>query len=208
MSEPTAKQPRGEETVKRVLDAALRSVIEAGVHAVSVQDISARSSVSIGSIYHHFGARDGVVFALYRRCLERMLEAITASVVHHRSARVGVHALVASYLRWVERHPDEARVIYGVAEADLSKARRADLAALGRDVVAPLAAWLAPHVTSGKLAPMPVGLFEVVLIGPAAEASRRILAGEAGYGFDEAVAVLPEVAWRSVRRTTKSPDPR
>jgi AcrR family transcriptional regulator len=169
---------------------------------VTVQRLSGRAEVSVGSIYHHFGAMDGVVFALYRRCLERMLAAIATSVLPHRSARSGVRALVETYLRWVESHEDEARVIYGIAETDLVETRRADLAALSARVVEPLAAWLAPHIAAGRLIVLPPGLFEVVLIGPAAEASRRILGGASGYSFDDAAAVLPDTVWRAVAAPT------
>jgi hypothetical protein len=67
-------------------------------------------------------------------------------------------------------------------------------------VTAPLAAWFAPHVAAGTIVDLHPGLVEVVLVGPAAEASRRILAGASGYSFDDAIAVLPEAAWRAVAR--------
>ncbi|NVB80038.1 MAG: TetR/AcrR family transcriptional regulator [Kofleriaceae bacterium] len=195
------KQARGEDAMERLLDAALECVVEHGIHEVTIQHLSARAEMSVGSIYHHFGDRSGVIFALYRRCLERMLEAIAGSVLGRRSARAGVRALVEAYLRWVERHPDEARVIYAIAETELLETRRADLAALGARVTAPLAAWFAPHVAAGSVIDLQPGLLEVVLIGPAAEASRRILGGASGYSFDDAIAVLPDAVWRAVGQT-------
>lgn len=194
-----SKQARGDKTVEQLLDTALALVKEHGVSQLAVQQLSARSGVSMGSLYHHFGSRDGVVFALYRRSLEHMLGSITAVVLEHRSARAGVRALVKAYLAWIAANPDEARVIYGVAEADLSAAHRAEVNALGERLVAPLAAWLAPHAAAGRVIAIAPGLIEILLIGPAAEAARRILAGAPGYGFEEATAVLPDAAWRSVR---------
>lgn len=194
-----SKQARGDKTVEQLLDAALALVREHGVSRLAVQELSARSGVSMGSLYHHFGSRDGVVFALYRRSLERMLGEISGAVLEHRSARAGVRALVKGYLAWVAAHPDEARVIYGVAEADLSAGHRAEVNALGARLVAPLVAWLAPHAAAGRVIAAAPGLFEVMLIGPAAEAARRILAGDQGYGFEEAMAILPDAAWRAIR---------
>lgn len=197
-----SKQARGDKTVEQLLDTALALVREHGVSHLTVQQLSARSGVSMGSLYHHFGSRDGVVFALYRRSLERMLGDISGAVLEHRSPRAGVRALVKAYLAWVAAHRDEARVIYGVTEAELSAAHRAEIDALGARVVAPLTAWLEPHVESGRILTLAPGLLEIMLIGPAAEAARRILSGAPGFGFDEAMAVLPDAAWRAVRGYT------
>ena len=67
-------------------------------------------------------------------------------------------------------------------------------------VVQPLAEWLAPYMAEGQLVSLPPGLLEVMLIGPAAEASRRILNGGAPYSFAEAIAMLPEAVWNAVRK--------
>ena len=40
---------------------------EGGLSALSVQEIRERSGVSVGSLYHHFGSREGIVLALYER---------------------------------------------------------------------------------------------------------------------------------------------
>lgn len=192
------KQGRGERTVEQVLDATLACAVERGIHEVSIEAVCAASKVSVGSVYHHFTDRQGLVFALYRRCLERMLESIVGKVVQHTEAESGVKALVGAYLQWVHSHRDEARIIYGIGEGDFTEAFRAEIAALGANVIAPLAAWVDPFIESGDITPMPLGLLEVVLIGPAAEASRRILGGTSGFTFRQARTLLPESTWRAV----------
>lgn len=191
-------QRRGQKTVERALDAALACFTEQGLHAATIQELSARSGVSVGSLYHHFGSRQGVVFALYRRSLASMLATITAAVVRHRDAQRGVRALVRSYLAFAEAHPDETRLIYAAAHSDLTASHRAELDALAAELVAPLARWLAPRIEDGSIAPLPPALLEVALIGPPAEAARRILTGTPGLSFQEAAAVLPGLVWRSV----------
>ncbi len=57
----------------RILAAALALFVERGYHNVSVHDIQRRAGVSIGSIYNHFGGKEGVARALYARALEEML---------------------------------------------------------------------------------------------------------------------------------------
>ena len=49
----------------RILTAALELFVERGFHKVSIHDIQKLSDVSIGSIYKHFGGKEGVAKALY-----------------------------------------------------------------------------------------------------------------------------------------------
>ncbi len=62
---PQPKQERARDTVELVLqttDAALR---DGGEASVRIQSISNETGVSVGSIYHHFGDRDGLIRATY-----------------------------------------------------------------------------------------------------------------------------------------------
>ncbi|MFP7674898.1 TetR/AcrR family transcriptional regulator [Marivita sp. S0852] len=55
------QQKRGEKTVRKVLDAARVLMAEGGFDAVQLAQISAESSVSTGSLYHHFGSKEGII---------------------------------------------------------------------------------------------------------------------------------------------------
>jgi len=44
-----------------ILNAALACAAEGGVDAVTIDGVRARCGASVGSIYHHFGNRDGIV---------------------------------------------------------------------------------------------------------------------------------------------------
>ncbi|MFM1954913.1 MAG: hypothetical protein RL118_1104 [Actinomycetota bacterium] len=70
---PQPKQVRARETVSLVVEAARRALKTAGESAVRIQEISSQTGVSIGSIYHHFGDREGLIRAAY-------IEQFTASV--------------------------------------------------------------------------------------------------------------------------------
>ena len=49
----------------QILDAARACFAEHGYAATTIEQIAARSGASNGSIYHHFGAKDGILAALY-----------------------------------------------------------------------------------------------------------------------------------------------
>ena len=62
---PAPKQERAKDTVSAVLKATNAALKKGGEASVRIQDISAVTKVSIGSIYHHFGDRDGLIRAAY-----------------------------------------------------------------------------------------------------------------------------------------------
>jgi AcrR family transcriptional regulator len=56
----------------RILTASLKLFVNQGYHNVSVHDIQKQANVSIGSIYKHFGGKEGIAKALHDRLLEEM----------------------------------------------------------------------------------------------------------------------------------------
>lgn len=61
----------------RILTAALDLFVNSGYHNVSVHEIQKQADVSIGSIYKHFGGKDGIAKALYKHILNEMDELVS-----------------------------------------------------------------------------------------------------------------------------------
>src|SRR3954469_25931279 len=89
-----------------------------GFAAVSINDLTAASGVSNGSIYHHFGAKDGVLAALVLDALAGYQGGLVAVLADHADdAAGGVRAAVAFELRWFEAQPRSARLIIAHRDA-------------------------------------------------------------------------------------------
>ncbi len=70
------REPQCDESIGcRILTAALELFVRHGYHRVSVHDIQKEAGVSIGSIYNHYGGKEGVAKALYHHLLQE-LEAV------------------------------------------------------------------------------------------------------------------------------------
>ncbi len=67
-------------TRERVLAIAIEQLEAGGEALVRIDDIRDRSGVSIGSIYHHFGGRDGVIVAAQLRRFSDYAEAELAAL--------------------------------------------------------------------------------------------------------------------------------
>jgi AcrR family transcriptional regulator len=72
--------PRGRSTRELVIDAVVALLEEGGEAAVRVDEVRERSGVSIGSIYHHFDDRSGLIAAGQARRFARYAEAETAAL--------------------------------------------------------------------------------------------------------------------------------
>jgi AcrR family transcriptional regulator len=192
-----AKQQRGVVTAERLLDAAL-AVYAEDPERLSVQAVISRSGVSLGSLYHHFGSLDGLAAALYARCMDELLGALVAALRRTRTARTGIHAVVAAYLDFAAARPHAARFLHASAYAGFLPPRADAVAAAKAPGLDALLAWLDARVRAGEIVPLPPELLEMLIIGPPAETVRRWLAGTPGLSLDEARRVLPARVWASV----------
>lgn len=73
----SAAARRFEDPRQQVLDTVLTLFSEHGYFATSVQDISSESGVSVGSIYHHFGDKEGIARSLYHALSDQMSSRIS-----------------------------------------------------------------------------------------------------------------------------------
>ncbi len=71
------REPQCDDSIAcRILTAALKLFVRDGYHRVSIHDIQKEAAVSIGSIYNHYGGKEGVAKALYRHLLNELEEVI------------------------------------------------------------------------------------------------------------------------------------
>jgi AcrR family transcriptional regulator len=62
-------RPRSEAKRSRIIDAAMQHFAEKGYHSARVGDIAAALGIAKGSIFQHFGSKDGLFFEVYKRAV-------------------------------------------------------------------------------------------------------------------------------------------
>lgn len=109
-------------TRERILETARALIGDGDPETLNVADVVVGGEVSNGSVYHHFGSRQGLLDALAG-------EAWGGYRVELQRARGDVADLVARQLEWIEGRPREARLLgrvdlsWGLANAPTDLAR-------------------------------------------------------------------------------------
>lgn len=70
------RQSRSLATVKAILDATARILVERGFAAVTTNAVAERAGVSVGSLYQYFPNKDALITALHARHGEQMMAVI------------------------------------------------------------------------------------------------------------------------------------
>ncbi len=107
-------------TREQILDAAELTVAGgASYRDVRMEDLSEAADVSVGSIYGHFGSKDGLYLALAERALEQFAQALNQAFRVEYSPLEQVLAAGDVYLRFHLEHPGSFRLLaFDGAEAN------------------------------------------------------------------------------------------
>jgi AcrR family transcriptional regulator len=189
---------RGERRAE-ILRGALECFTERGFAATTIEAIRERSGASIGSIYHHFGGKEDLAAELYVAGLRDYQEGLLGALERNPDAEPGVHALVRHHLRWVEHNPQLAKFLMNRRETELRAATETRVQLLNRAFLPRVAAWVQRQVEAQALRPLPIDLWEPVLLGPSQELARLWLAGRTQITLRAAEPELAQTTWRAVK---------
>jgi AcrR family transcriptional regulator len=182
------------ERKQEILDAALRGFAEKGLAGTTVEEVCRRSGASVGSIYHHFGDKEGIAAALYVASLQDYQRGMQELLAEGSDAERTIRALVSYHLRWVAADRDRALFLLSGAPPRASEG----IAELNRDALRVTSRWLTEHVRASRLRDVPFDVFFSILIGPAQEFSRYWLKGRMRTSIRAAERELGEAAWRAL----------
>ena len=115
-----SRQARGRSTQAALLDAAEELFAEKGVEATTVVEIAERAGSSIGSLYHHFGDKETIQFAVFDRFVTESEGVTLAAIAPDRWEGATVGDILQAYIRLIlrshHRRPSFKRA--GLAIAD------------------------------------------------------------------------------------------
>jgi TetR/AcrR family transcriptional regulator len=146
------QQQRKARTSGSIIEAARDRFLQQGYHRTTVEEIAADAEVSVGSIYVHFGSKEGIYAALLQQAME-------IEKTYTWPALEGPFPLIATgqaYLRFYAEQPGAFRVLNfpldGVGAPDAESTRR--LRQRAEERIEMVAAVIRRRVELGVLRPM------------------------------------------------------
>jgi AcrR family transcriptional regulator len=117
-SEPLIRPPqqrRSQESLERLLISGFEVLCEQGFDGFTLQEVSQRSGVSIGSIYARVPSREALIMAIYERQMswtaeEEARQIVLAKSLEGRTPAERVEVLVRSEVETMLSHADTLRV--------------------------------------------------------------------------------------------------
>jgi AcrR family transcriptional regulator len=182
-------------TRDRILDAARALIGEDGEATFSIEELTAASGVSNGSLYHHFGARDAVVAELVVAALADYQDGLIAVLETAPDAHAAVLQGVAHHLRWMEEHATQSRFIDRYRDAVAAGPSRELLRDRNRIFLRAVRAWLAAAIARGEIPDVDAGLVHAVVFAPAHEAGTLWLSGRERRRPTTRADALGRAAW-------------
>lgn len=102
----------------KILTAALDLFVNSGYHNVSVHEIQKKADVSIGSIYNHFGGKDGIAKALYKHILNEMDELVNDIAIEFDSPAEQCKEIVKQLFKHTETHYNIMAFVFHAKHAE------------------------------------------------------------------------------------------
>jgi len=179
-----------------ILEAALTCFSETGIAGTTIEDIRERSGASTGSIYHHFGNKEGIAAALYLHGKVLYWTGVFNVLDKAASAEELVRGVVCHHLDWTETNPDWARYLLYMRRDAAIKEAKAELRNTTAEALSRVGTIVRPYIERGDIAHYPKELYIPLIIGPSQEIIRHWLAGRSNQTPSQVKDVLADAAWR------------
>ena len=140
-------QKRSHETRERVLEAATALVLERGQENVAMKDLVEASGVSNGSIFHHFGSKDGVLEEIFLSERRDYLGYVAGRILAFEgdpcdALGEGARSVILFQARDPERH---FRLATQFVHSDFATRHTANSRELSAELERPVMEWAIPH---------------------------------------------------------------
>lgn len=156
----TPRERRHDETLGRILDAAMDVVVAEGTAALSIQKLAARVDYTPGALYRYFDSKDAILARLVERTLGEVADHLAraeAALPGRPSPLARVFALAVAYRDFARDEPHRFGLLaVTLAEPRIVLERATDAEPVARVMIGalgPLAGALAEAADGGLLAP-------------------------------------------------------
>lgn len=189
---------RTSETQKRILNAALLCFTQYGIEATSIEQIREGADASVGSIYHHFGNKDGIAVALYKEGLRQFTHSLFKDMQAVTSIEQMIAVTIHSNIDWIVENQDWARFVFKHRHVLKENAQEEPFKQEVKTVHQALTNQWLNLKDSELLISLPMEMYQSCLIGPTHHYAREWLDGRVEASPKEMSDYLVNAACRSL----------
>ena len=149
-----------------MIAAATRLFVDQGYEATSIADISSASGVSNGSIFHHFGNKDGVAVEIFLKERRVYWDAIADAMTAETDPLDGIEAGLRAAFKFLQDYPKLCHFIVSCSTSDWLQRSGTIYTDHSREFMIWIMTWAAPYMAAGRLPKMHPSAFGAMLFGP------------------------------------------
>ena len=183
---------------RSVLRHALSLFNAGGIEATTIDDLRRASGQSVGTIYHHFKNKEGVVGALFFVAFDDLSRAIAERTAGLADGRAVVDALIHACTEWITAQPECAHFVFLARDAVAQGPFADDLHRRLLDRYRAIDAVLAREVAAGRVLPLPADLIPSLVLGAVEFYARGWLAGRRQATPASHAPRFATAAWRAL----------
>ena len=183
---------------RSVLRHALALFNENGVEATTIDDLRRASGQSVGTIYHNFKNKEGVVAALFFVLFDDQSRAIAQCIEGVADGHAVVDALISAYTAWITAQPEGAHFVFLARDSVAQGPHAPDLRQRLLARYGPIDAVLAQDAAAGRIQPLPADLIPALVLGATEFYARGWLAGRRQATPASHAPRFAIAAWRSL----------
>ena len=183
---------------RSVLRHALALFNARGLEAATIDDLRRACGQSVGTIYHHFKNKEGVVAALYFAGFDDQSRAIALRLDGIDDGRTAVEALITAYADWISHHPGLAQFLFLAREAVAQGPHGPALLERLQARYGPVDGLLAREGAAGRIRALPEELIPALVLGATESYARGWLAGRREGSPSSHAGLLAAAAWSSL----------
>jgi AcrR family transcriptional regulator len=182
-----------------ILDAALDCFTRHGLQATTIEHLCAAAGCSVGSIYHHFGNKEGIASGLFIHGIQLLHADLQGALYRCDSAEASVRTAVLQYSEWVTANPELARYLLNSSDIAFTDSARQTLRRIYHDHLQKITEWFAPFVVRREIRLLPKETYIPIISGPIEDYARHWLAGQFRASPADVKNVFADAAWHGVR---------
>jgi|AP95_1055475.scaffolds.fasta_scaffold00067_18 AcrR family transcriptional regulator len=197
------REPRAGTATRRarILAGALGCFDDFGIDATTISDIQRATDCSIGSLYHHFGNKEGIAEALFIEGIQQFNAGMIRKLKRSNTAEQSVKGVVQFYCDWTARNRALARYLHS-RNIQFSEGARSRLREIHDTYISEVFRLFAGYVASGEMRALPIDAYVPLISGPVQEYTRRWLSGQSGSGSTiskDMRELFSDASWKVVK---------